>query len=356
MRVKMNVNDLSNSIVQQDLNLFIKDSNYLVRSLSGKSILITGSTGLIGSFLVFALNALCELSGIHCNIIAHGRSREKLLKVYGACNGKNIVQNSDDFDELRTFHKKIDFIVHAASPTASQDFYSKPVEVIDSIYSTTKKVLELARVHQSESVVFLSSMEVYGQVLNESELTEDMLGRLDLTSQRASYPMSKRLSELLCTCAFHEWQIPVKVARLSMVFGPGVQSSDKRVLNYFLQQIKNREDIYLKTPGNSKSTVLYLREAAEAICWLLIYGVNGEIYNVANPKNYYSIFEMAKIASSISDVKVFKPETRNDDSNIYPSDTFLRLSIKKIQNLGWQPYVGLASILQRVLKYQEESL
>jgi nucleoside-diphosphate-sugar epimerase len=82
---------------------------------------------------------------------------------------------------------------------------NNPVEVMDVAVDGTRNILNLAR--RSKSVVFLSSMEVYGQV-EKSEVYEDDLGYIDLSIPRSSYPESKRFCEALCTAYYKQYGIP----------------------------------------------------------------------------------------------------------------------------------------------------
>lgn len=340
-------------ILKDDLTEIASNCAGFSNVFENKNVLITGATGLIGKALVKCFLMLNHVFNIKCSVIAHGRSILKLQHVFQEYKGnENLVLWSGELNHPETSPKPIHFVIHTACPTASKEFVEQPLEVIDSIYQGTLNILQLAKHHNAESVVYLSSMEVYGRFTSEMKVTEDILGELNIHNVRSSYPMTKRLAELLCVSSFHEWKVPVKIARLSMVFGPGVDSQDRRVLNYFIQQLKSKSPIQLQTTGQSKATVLYLRDAVEGILHLLVYGENGESYNLANPANYYSIYEMAKIAAAIEGLDVLIATGKQEGKNPYPNDTFLNLDIGKAIDLGWIPKVDLETIFKRVLKSQ----
>lgn len=338
-----------NSIIKEDLISVVSEFQTISEKLRGKTILVTGSSGLIGHFTVLSLLAICQCFQINCTIIAHGRDIRKLQALYAEqIFDNNLILSSDKYLDLMSKYDVVNYIIHGACPTASKYFVEKPMEVIDAIYSGTLDILNLARHSQTESLVYLSSMEVYGQVKHSNKLSEEDLGALDIHALRASYPLSKRLSELMCVSSYQEWNVPSKIARLSMVFGPGVPKSDQRVLNYFVQQIKNRESIRLLTMGESRSCVLYLKDAVSGILYLMFYGENGQAYNVANPRNFYSIYEMAKTAASLGGIKVLLPKETTGVA-LYPNETSLNLDIAKIRKLGWEPMTDLKTIFERVL-------
>ncbi len=65
---------------------------------------------------------------------------------------------------MRAIIGRHDYLVHCAAITESKTMIDHPVEVIDSIVRATQNVCELAKRTQIKSMVFLSSMEVYGSI------------------------------------------------------------------------------------------------------------------------------------------------------------------------------------------------
>ena len=338
-----------NQIIQEDLNKIAEYFKPHLDRLENKTILVTGATGLIGKYIVLSLLTMSRVYGVSCKVVAQGRSLKRLEETFSlVASRKNLILWAVDLTSPLKPNCPVNLVIHAASPTASKEFVERPVEVIDSIYQSTLNVLRLSELENVESVVYLSSMEMYGEFTEERRVTEDDCGQLDILSLRSSYPLAKRLSELLCFSFAKEKQVSAKIARLSMVYGPGLEENDERVLNYFTRQIAAQKPITLLTEGKSRASVLYTREAAQAILFLLLFGESGEAYNVANPQNYYSIYEMACIAASIKHVPVLVSNGEISNS-AYRRDSFLNLEISKIQALGWSPKVSLGRIYERTL-------
>lgn len=85
-------------------------------------------------------------------------------------------------------------------------------------------LLKYAASSDIKGFVFLSSLEVYGTIIDDNEpVTEDVQGYLDPMSVRSSYPMAKRAAENLCCLYADEYNVPVKVARLTQTTGAGFQ-------------------------------------------------------------------------------------------------------------------------------------
>lgn len=340
-----------NKIVREDLANIVEGMKSFQNSWGGVYF-VTGATGLIGKFMVMALLAFSDSNCEQVKVIAQGRSIERLRKVYSSyLKNPNLTLMECDLtkDNLEGVIPKVDYVIHAASPTSSSDFVTRPVEVINDIFIGTQKILNFCRQVSVKSILYLSSMEVYGTVKENIPIKEHMMGTLDFHSVRSSYPQAKRLSELLCSSYSQEYQLATKIARLGMIFGPGINIEDKRVLMYFTRQILDHQSIRLNTQGRSMASVLYLSEAILGLLMLLMRGRSGESYNLSNPENYMSIYQMATCAANVGDVTVELPKhTQISSPEYYRNDSYLNLDITKMRELGWNPKIKLETIFRRV--------
>ena len=340
-----------NRIVREDLDDIVERMKLFQHSWSGV-YLVTGATGLIGKFLVMALLAFSDNTHAKIKVIAQGRSIERLRSAYFSYRGNpNLELLECDLakDGLKGIASKVEYVIHAASPTSSSDFVMRPVEVINDIFTGTRNMLSFCRKENVKSFLFLSSMEVYGTIEENIAIKENTIGALDFCSVRSSYPQAKRLSELLCISYSQEYQVPTKIARLGMIFGPGINIEDNRVLMYFIRQIINQQPIKLNTQGKSMASVLYLSEATLGLLLLLMRGKNAEAYNLSNPENYMSIYQMASCAAKEGKISIELPEkTQAPAVGYYRKDSYLNLDITKMRELGWIPRIKLETILKRV--------
>jgi nucleoside-diphosphate-sugar epimerase len=228
---------------------------------------------------------------------------------------------------------------------------ARPADVIETAADGTHRILELARERNSRSLVYLSSMEAYGQTKKRT-VTEKDLGHLDLTAPRSSYPGSKRFCELLCHAHFTQYGTPVKTARLAQTFGAGTPIDDTRVFAQFALSVIENRDIVLHTQGNSRGNYCYLADTARGLLTILLKGKDGETYNVANPAASVTVREMAEraanaIAGKKVSVTVDIPE--NIQQYGYAPDTGYTLSVKKLAALGWAPRCGLDEMFKRMI-------
>lgn len=220
----------NNTILQKDMEDLAAVSPIL-RELSNVTVLVTGATGLIGRHCISTLMALNDLYDANVRVVALARNQKKAEDLFqDFLHSENLKLVYADLLSDWQIEEDLDYIIHGASATDSSFFVEHPVETIDLAVNGTKKLLELAKNKQVHSMVYLSSLEVYGTTNPDaSSISEKDYGYLDPTSVRSSYSESKRMAESLCVGYCHQYQVPVKMARLSQTFGPGVSYEDNRV-------------------------------------------------------------------------------------------------------------------------------
>lgn len=304
--------------------------------LAGSSILITGATGLIGSMLVGALVYVSEIKHLKTSMFCLVRDKEKAKEKFRSLSIpiENICFIEGCVEQLPQIDHKIDFIIHGACRTASREFVSKPVEVIETSIYGTKNLLDYAKKKGVKRFLYLSSMEIYGYPQKGCRVTEQEVGAFDPLKVRNCYPISKQMCEALC-CAFSsEYGVSTSILRLTQTFGPGVCLKDKRIFAYFAECVKDRKDIVLKTMGDTERSYLYIADAVTAILTVLLKGEAGWAYNAANEKTFCSIYEMAELVARENHIQV-KIELDRSASNGFANTLFMDLDTSLLQSLGW---------------------
>ncbi len=322
-----------------------------------KRYLITGATGYIGSMLVkYILERDKE-----AQVTALVRDRRKAEGMLPA-GVRVITANLTDRAEMKKLEVPCDYLVHCASVTRSAEMVSHPVEVTESVVNATQNVLELARRCGVRSMVYLSSMEVYG-VLDcgsghraaENEAAQGIVEFLDL---RSCYPLGKRMAENICYCYYKEYGIPVKIARLAQTFGHGILPEENRVFAQFARAAREDRDIVLHTSGESVGNYCSIRDAIKGILVILEKGENGQAYNVVNERNTMTIKEMAElVAEKIARKRIqVIYDIPADNPYGYARDTGLRLSGKKLMELGWTPAQGMEEMYLELMANLEKDI
>lgn len=337
-----------------DLNYISNNFDYSF--MLNKTILITGATGFIGSLLIKSLISINKKYDLNITVIAIARDKDKFRKVFKEFDLTCVIFHNTDLLSKISLREHVDYIIHTASPTTSAYFQSHPVETINFMVNSTINILEFAKIIHSKKVIYLSSMEAYGTIIDDYfNVCENDLGYLDLTNVRNCYPESKRLCECLCKSYSIEYNLNVTVARLSQVFGAGVSINDTRIFSQIAKSAILKNNIVLKTKGLSYTNSCYSTDAILAIFCLLVKGKNGEIYNINNEDNYMKIIDVANlVCSQICDNKITVEFDINNQG--YPDTTKIHLNNSKMKKLGWIPKVSMLEMYERLIDYYKEEL
>lgn len=336
-----------NKILEEDLK-YISEYDLPYDEMKGKTVLITGATGLIGVSLVRALLAIGEIK-----VIAFVRNEEKAENIYKDFSNKYLNLFIGDIVEKIEIEEDIDYIFHCASITTSKIIVEQPVETIFTSIEGTKNILELSRQKKCKSLVYISSMEVYGVYEKRNDdVTENELGIINPLEIRSSYPESKRLCENMCVAYCTEYDVPVKIARLSQTFGAGILPEDNRIFAQFARSVINGQDIVLHTKGLSEGNYCYTRDCITGLITILLKGASGQAYNVSNPKTHTTILEMARMVSEKIAQKRIKVVFDIPETNVYgyAKDTKLKLNSDKLQSLGWKAEIDLEEAYRRMIE------
>lgn len=319
--------------------------------ISAGTVLVTGSTGLIGSCMVDVLSTKNQLYGSDIRIIAMSRNRNKLSDRFGLIpNIEYLVQ--DVIEPIQI--EGIDYIIHTASNADPISYAQFPTETIMTTILGANNIIDYCK-NNSARALFTSSFEVYGQ-LDQDYYSENDFGIIDLNLIRSSYPESKRLAELLFRAAHDEYQIDCVIARLCSVYGPTMQMSDSKAHAQFIKNVLNGESIILKSKGCQLRTYCYVIDAVDGLFTVLFKGESGQVYNVANDQSVSSIAEFANTLSKLSGEEVVYNAPNEIESKGFSKPQNCILVTEKIKSLGWRGRYDLEKGIKETLDILNESL
>lgn len=307
--------------------------------LKGKTFLITGATGLIGTSLINALLYVNQAKNLNIRIFALVRDLNKADEKFREIKTDSLQYVLGSVEKMPIIGECIDYIIHGASQTNSKQFVDRAVETIQTSVIGTMNLLELAKQKNIESFVYLSSMEMYGYPEKGHVVTENEAGALSPLDLRNSYPISKQLCESMCCAYANEYNVSAKIARLTQTFGPGVHYNDTRIFAYFARCVTEKKNIILKTKGETERCYLYTADAVTAILTILLKGEKGQAYNCANEETYCSISEMAEMIANEAGIKV-EYQIEDEKQNGFPRTLYMHLGTSKLKDLGWKPVGG----------------
>lgn len=349
---------LMRCILEEDLRCLESQDYIPFDCFRGKSFLITGATGLLGHNIVEALVHISLRFSLDIRIVCPVRSAAKAARIFSdkVLSYSGIVFQEADMASYECKEEHIDYILHIASPTDSGYFVTHPVEMIDFTFSTTRRLLEVAR-SCSSAFVYFSSMEVYGTPGDDGKIAEDHITSCpDTMSARSSYSEGKRIAETLCRSCFEEYGTPVFILRLTQTFGPGVGKDDGRVFAQFARAALEEKDIVLKSRGETKRSYLYPMDMVSALLTILAKGEAGKAYNVANEDTYCSILDMAHmVAHDIAHDRIGVVFDLDDEgASKYLPTLHMNLDTSRLKALGWKPGHGLKDMFTRMIDSWEE--
>lgn len=306
--------------------------------LEGKSVLITGATGLICSSIVDLLIRYNETHESKITILAAGRSEAKMKeRFFSYCNDTYF--NFIPYDAASfTFdiEQKADFIIHGASNASPSKIVKEPVETMMCNFTGMLALLNYAKEHEAEKVLYISSSEVYGKKENNSPFAENEYGCIDLLNSRNSYSISKCAAETLCVSYAEEYDVNVLAVRPGHIYGPTASRTDNRVSSSWVYDVVEGKDIIMKSSGLQIRSYVYCLDCASAIIKVLLRGENKKSYNISNPNSILSIKEMAEILCEAANVELkMELPTEEERKGFNPMSNSSLVS-SSLQSLGWR--------------------
>lgn len=344
------------TILMEDLRI-IAESDIPVSDFDGKTVLVTGATGLVGANMVRALLAINAYRNSDIHVLALVRNPEKAKRLLGEDPNLRVVvaDLTGNVSEAFSDIDRVDYIFHAAAVTSSKMMVQEPVRTIRTSIDGTDNILRLAMTKYCRGMVYLSSMEVYGDVekykTDTSDVAEEDIGYLDPVKVRSDYPESKRMCENLCVAYAAQFNVPVKIARLAQTFGAGILPGESRVFAQFAGSVIEGKDIILHTRGLSEGNYCYLRDTIRALLILAVKGEDGQACNIANEECHTTIAGMAQmVCDRIAGGKIrVVYDIPAENKYGYAADAHMKLSASKMRALGWKPQVGLEESYRRLI-------
>lgn len=336
----------NNLLYQEDLQWILTTNG--IESLRGKKILITGATGLIGVCLIDALMKYNE-QGACIDIYAVGRSKvraEARLGDYYDNDHFHFIEQ--DVRQPLPPSLQVDYIIPLASNTHPQAYSQYPVETIEINVKGAENALRKS-IECGAMVLYPSTVEVYGNARGEDIFTEDYTGQLNLSTARACYTESKRVSEALCQSYIAEKDAKVKIVRLSRVFGPTMLLSDTKASSQFILKALNGDNIVLKSKGEQFFSYTYVADAVAAMLHVLIQGENGAPYNIACEGCNVHLKDFAQVCAQIAGTDVIFDLPSETEKKGFSIAMNAILDIARLKSIGYKPHYSLFESIERTI-------
>ena len=329
---------IDNSLYLEDVK-YVADLDLPWEKFKDKSILLSGATGLIGSFLVDVIMLRNREYGMNTRIVALGRKEETVRERFPYCFDKEWFEFvKQDLNEPFTLPEdlKASFVLHLASNTHPLQYSTDPIGTIMTNVMGTKSMLDVAVGCGAERFLLASSNEIYGENRGDAELfDESYCGYIDCNTMRAGYPEGKRCAEALCQAYISARNLDAVIARLTRSYGPTMKMTDSKALSQFIKKGLEGEDIVLKSEGTQYYSYAYVADSVSGLLTILLKGECGAAYNIADEKSDVRLKELAAAIAEYAGKKVIFEIPDAVEAAGYSKATKARLDGSKLRAIGW---------------------
>lgn len=313
--------------------------------LAGRSVLVTGAYGLLGSWLVAAL-----LEN-RARVVALRRDEPAVsgLELMGLEDRVDVIHGDvcDPGLIARALAEyEVDSVFHLAAQTLVGVANRSPVSTFETNVRGTWSLLEACRVHGVGSVIVASSDKAYGRQL-ELPYREEL-------PLKASYPYdaSKAAADLIARSYWHTFGLPVAVTRFANLYGGGDTNRSRLIPEAVCAALAGRPPV-VRSDGSPERDFLYVEDAVRA--YLDIWEAlgrgqgGGEAFN-AGGGSPHRVGDVVALICRLAGAEV-EPDVRGHGT---PEGEIDRqwVDYAKLHELtGWEPQTLLEEGLERTIEW-----
>lgn len=314
--------------------------------LSGSVVVITGASGLLGTHILSALGVLDAMGRGPDRLFAISRSNfPKFANPIGPSTTTLQFDLTRPIDNQKL--PRADYIIHAAGYGQPNKFMANPLSTIDLNTRVTKNLIE--SLSASGRFLFASTSEIYSG-LSDSPFIESQIGTTSPQHVRAPYIEGKRCGEAICHATLGASHRYIS-ARIALAYGPGVYSTDDRVLYSFIRQAINLGRIEVADLGLANRTYCYVSDTVYMLLSLLFRSDLAGVFNVGGISRT-SIKNLAVLVGELTNVEVTFGNNEEVTSGA-PAEVCLDMS-KTLRATEQKEFVSLKDGIERTLRWWRE--
>jgi len=308
---------------------------------SGRTVMITGGAGFLGSTLADRLVA--KGHHVYCLDNFHTGRRTNLASL-ASSEFLTVVKHDivQPFPDLPRF----DEIYNLACPASPIHYQEDPVATLQVCSQGVLNVLERARADNAR-VFHTSTSEIYGDPEIHPQ-HESYHGNVNTVGPRSCYDEGKRFAETLMMDYSARYGITTRMVRIFNTFGPRMQADDGRVVSNFIVQALRGKEITIYGDGRQTRSFCYVDDLIDGFLLLMEAGdhASGPM-NIGNP-NERTVGELAQMIIELtgsSSSIVHRPLPIDDPRRRRPDIS------RANKLLNWSPQVDLITGLENTIQY-----
>ncbi|MEE4214031.1 MAG: dTDP-glucose 4,6-dehydratase [Bacteroidales bacterium] len=272
----------------------------------GKTVLITGGAGFIGSHVVRRfVKKYPSYRVVNADKLTYAGNLLNLLDIEDADN--YIFEKTDIVNEEEVFalfdKYSFDGIIHLAAESHVDRSISSPMEFVYTNIVGTVNLLNASRKIWKDTggKVFyhISTDEVYGSLGSDGLFTESTP-----YDPRSPYSASKAGSDHFVRAYFNTYGIPVVLSNCSNNYGPN--QFPEKLIPLAINNIRNKKEIPVYGKGENIRDWLFVEDHAQAIDLIFHKGKNGETYNIGGNNEWKNI-DLLHLLCELMDEKLGRP-------------------------------------------------
>lgn len=316
--------------------------------IRNRTILITGGAGFIGS-------SLAERLVEHNEIILFDRCFRNqpitFSSLYRNPKVRKVEGNILDANAVLDVSQYANIVVHAAAIVGVDKVCTYPKETLETNFVGVLQVLKaLEKSVRLERFLYFSTSEVFG--VNSFRVNEETPAAIgSATESRWSYAIAKLAGEHLVKAYHRQTGMPVATVRPFNVFGPR-RLGAHAILSFVLKSLQG-SPIQVHGDGLQLRSWCYIEDFCDALIEILARPTAiGEDFNIGNPQNTITVFELARLVVDLtgSRVPIELVESHCPDIEVrVPSLEKAR------QLLGYQPSYDLRRGLKLTIDWYREN-
>ena len=323
----------------EDLDQAINVSSDDLEHWRDSRILVTGGTGVLGSWIVGSLVFANDRLGLGLRLSLVSRDPKNV-----PIRGREDVAVIEGDIRALTIKEDFDLIIHGAAGSSTNYGLgdAEPRVMAATIIDGTWRILECAARNRAR-LLFLSSGAVYGPQI--TPVAEQSNTGPDPLDPRSAYGEAKRVAENLCASATKAGEVEAVIARLFASVGPRLPLDSYFAAGNFLGDVLARRPIRVQGDGRPRRSYLYMGDIPEWCLAIATRGSFGSAYNVGSPEAL-TIAELAHKIAALAPNAGLPVEIAVAEQD-GPAPWYVPITSKALSELGLEPRIGIDEALSK---------